>query len=145
MSNVREILDLLDRGWLPYEGPVDEAVYERLRCRVPERATWFQNDSGWMCLGCKRRCVTADSSGFQLLLATRGRVDLVFAALPLVTADELVRCKALLRPEEAMWCLGGISRRKFDYLCDTGILVRHQDLPVRVTAESVRREMHRTD
>lgn len=145
-KTVREILALLDKGWLPYEGPVDDAVYDRMRCRNPKAATWFQHDgTSWMCLGCTRRCTTNDPSGFQLMLATRMPVQMVFAELPLVTAEEILRCKVLLRPDEAMFCLGGISRRKFDYMCDSGVLERHPDKPVRVTAESVRREMYKIE
>ncbi|MBU1002774.1 MAG: DNA-binding protein [Proteobacteria bacterium] len=142
---VREILAMLDRGFLPYDGEVEESVYVRLRCPSPARAAWFQHEGKtWLCLGCKRRCVTADSAGFQLLLATRYPVRLAFADLPLVTAEELLRCKTLLRPDEAMFCLGGISRRKFDYMVDSGILERHPALPVRVTAESVKMEMRKS-
>lgn len=139
---VRDILTLLGEGWVPYEGAVDQAAYDRLGCPDARRATWFQREATWWCLGCKRRCLTADPAGFQLSLVTRPRVRILFADLPMVTADELLRIKRWLRVPEAAFCLN-VSEREVRYMVDAAKLDRHPDAPLRVSVESVRREMER--
>lgn len=140
---IHDVLALLDRGYVPYTGEVGGQVYCRLRCPRPERGTWFTSRGRFVCLGCARRCAQSDGVGFQVQLpGVRRGFQVAFAHLPQVTAEELLAAKTLLRVDEAAFVLG-VSPQQVYSLIDAGKLDRHLDLPVRVTAESVREEMGR--
>ncbi len=64
--------------------------------------------------------------------------------LPSISASEIVAKKSLLTIREAAYCLACSERHVRD-LVDTGTLVRHRALPLRVTSDSVREEMQRLD
>jgi len=140
---IEDLLVLLDQGYAPYTGNVDGRVYARHSCPRPEKAAWFTRAGRYICLGCARRCPQADAIGFQLSLpGVRRGFQVAFAMLPSVTAQDLVRSKALLRVDEAAYVLN-VSRSQVYQMIAEGKLDRHEDEPVRVTAESVREEMGR--
>ena len=96
-----------------------------------------------VCLGCESRCALINPPGFQFMLTMSvpaGRV--AFAHLKMIHPRELVRAKELLRPDEAAYCLA-VSERHVRDMVDEGRLVRHPELPLRITAESVAAEMGR--
>lgn len=149
MSLIRDIVDLLDRGFVPYGGTVPETVYQERHCRTPKRAEWFvrpwsetHRHSRYMCLGCRRRCTVVDPAGWQLLLpVTPTRPStVVFAPATPLTADELLRIKKVLRADEAAWVLN-ISRNVVYEMIQDGRLDALGDTPVRVTRESVLRRL----
>lgn len=116
----------------------------RARRREPN---WFSKlERGHMyvvCLGCESRCALINPPGFQFMLTMAvpaGRV--AFAHLKMIHPRELVRAKELLRPDEAAYCLA-VSERHVRDMVDEGRLVRHPELPLRITAESVAAEMGR--
>lgn len=143
MSQVKDLLELLAKGYAPYSGEVSGRVYDELRCHRPGAASWFVKGTRAICMGCRRSCIRVGGAGFQLMLPGTGkRFTVAVAALPAIPASELVRLKEWLRVDEAAFCLGVSERRVYDMAAE-GILVRHQDPPVRVSSESVRVEMAR--
>lgn len=138
---IEDLLALLSRGYAPYRGEVEGCVYTRLRCPRSEKAAWFTRGQKFVCVGCARRCSQMHSEGFQLILpGVRRGFQVAFAMLPVISAAELVRAKALLRVEEAAFALG-VSRSQVYQMIAEGKLHRHKDEPVRVTSESVLVEM----
>jgi len=138
-----DLLRLLSRGWVPYYGRVEGRVYEQLGCAKSRQARWMVRDGMYVCLGCGKRCSLANPAGFELLLPVTKRTrNFVYAALPAVSAHDLLTKKMLLTVPEVSFILS-ISDRKVYELVDEGRLERHPDLPIRVTAESVRREAAR--
>jgi hypothetical protein len=144
MAKVKELMELLRNGFRPYEGAVDGQVYESLRCPNPNKAAWFvrDRDATYFCLGCARHCLKVAPVGFQVSMLVPRHVTRYFTELPQVSAAELLRAKRFLRVDEAAFCLG-VSERQVRHMIDNGVLVRHQDPPVRVTVESVQEEMER--
>lgn len=140
-NTLKEFASLYAKGFRPYQGEINRDVYERLRCRNPERAYWVEQWPILHCFGCRQRCTPRTPEGFQVVLPTvdvgqRTRFD--------ITPAQMVESKTLLRADEAAYCLN-VSRSQVYALAAEGRLVRHVDLPLRVTAESVRGEMERVD
>jgi hypothetical protein len=143
MSQVKDLLELLAKGYAPYSGEVSGQVYDELRCLRPGGASWFAKGTRFLCLGCRRRCIRVGGYGFQLVLPGTGkRFTVAMAALPGIPASELVRLKEWLRVDEAAYCLGVSERRVYE-LIQEGVLDRHPDAPVRASAASVRAEMYK--
>ncbi|EGJ51857.1 helix-turn-helix domain-containing protein [Desulfocurvibacter africanus] len=133
------LLKVLGAGYQPYQGHIEPDAYTRLTCQNPERSRWFARELQFICLGCSRACAVVNPSGFQLVLpvSARKRAKSCFANLPLVSADQLLRTKLLLRVDEAAFVLN-ISEREIRNYVDEGKLTAHPDAPLRVTADSVR-------
>jgi predicted DNA-binding transcriptional regulator AlpA len=136
VSLVDDVLKVLADGYAPYRGAIEGAVFEELRCPDFRRARWFTREGRHLCLGCGRRCAWA-GAGFQAVLPIRGRTEIAFAALPMVTDGELLRHKLFLRLDEAARILR-LSHRQVYRLLDDGQLDRLPDSPVRITSESIR-------
>lgn len=137
----RTLKKMFDDGFRQYAGEIDSQVYEQLGCKDSTRAYWICRWPLLHCLGCNRRCTPKAPTGFQVPLVTVSpSTNKDFSLSP----DELVAAKALLRIDEAAYCLN-VSERTVRRLVDEGVLVRHVRQPVRVTAESVREEMQRVD
>ncbi len=145
MAKIDDILKVLGRGYQVYQGPVESAVYRALSCAKPKRARWFVRDGRYVCLGCGRGCCWTNG-GFQpVLLSQRARPGRVMLAeLKIVTPEQLLAAKSLLRVDEVAYCLN-VSPREVGKLIDEGRLVKHVARPIRVTAESVRGEMRRIE
>lgn len=138
-----DMLRLLSRGWAPYRGHVEGRVYQDLGCGRSKRARWMQRDGKYICLGCGKRCALADPAGFELLLPVTIRTrNFAYAALPAVSAQDLLEKKLLVTVPEVEFILN-VSRRTVFSLLEEGRLDRHPDPPTRITTESVRREATR--
>jgi len=138
-----DLLQLLSRGWAPYQGRVEGRVYERLGCARPKRARWLVCDGKYVCLGCSRRCSLLEPAGFELMLPVTIRTkSFAYASLPAVSAEELLKKKVLLTLRDVEFILS-VSSRTVYTLIEEGRLERHPDPPTRITAESVRREVAR--
>lgn len=142
MRLIDDVLKLVHSGWRAFRGEVRAEAYGRLDCRRPRVASWFVRGRHFLCLGCSRRCALYDPAGFQLPLPTvfPPEAESRFTLHP----SELVRVKAWLRVKEAAWCLN-VSPRQVYKLAAEGVLDRHPESPVRLSAESVRREMERVE
>ncbi|HML61319.1 MAG TPA: hypothetical protein PKD41_10520 [Solidesulfovibrio sp.] len=145
MSVVDDVLALLAKGYLPYTGHVEGSAYAALSC-TKRNPRWFYQDRKFVCLGCTRRCSLVDPVGFELVLpVTMRSKKLVYAALPAVSARELVTKKVLLTIPEVEFVLS-VGRTRVWEMIQEGRLDKHPDSPpARVTAESVRRELARTE
>jgi hypothetical protein len=140
-KTLKEFAALYAKGFRPYQGEILRDVYERLRCRNPERAYWVEQWPILHCFGCGQRCTPKTPEGFQVVLPT---VDAGQRTKFDITPAQMVAAKAFLRAEEAAYCLN-VSPRQVYSLAYEGKLVRHVDKPFRVTAESVIGEMKRID
>ncbi|KHK02796.1 hypothetical protein [Desulfovibrio sp. TomC] len=144
MSIIDDVLTLLGKGFLPYQGHVDGSVYEPLGCGK-RKPRWFWKERKYVCLGCAKRCSLVDPAGFELMLpVTYQTKKLAFASLPAVSARELVTKKVLLTIPEVEFVLS-VGRSKVWEMIQEGRLDKHPDSPpARVTAESVCRELTTT-
>ncbi len=140
---IDDALALQQRGFVRYTGEVDQAVYDRLACKQNKKAVWFVKGDVHQCIGCTKRCLLTNPAGFRALLVPMraARHKAAFAALPQISAKDLLFSKLVLRVDEAAYCLN-VSEREVYNLIDEGVLERPSDRnPVRVTAASVRREL----
>ncbi|QAZ66753.1 helix-turn-helix domain-containing protein [Solidesulfovibrio carbinolicus] len=146
MSIIDDVLKLLDKGYLPYQGQIEGHVYEPLGCGPKRKPRWFWKERKYVCLGCVKRCCLVDPVGFELMLpVTYQTKKLAFASLPAVSARELVTKKAWLTIAEVAFVLS-IGRSKVWEMIQEGRLEKHPDSPpARVLTESVRKELERTD
>lgn len=144
MSIIDDVLKLLDKGFLPYQGHVEGHVYESLGCGSTRKPRWFWKDRKYVCLGCTKRCSLVHPVGFELMLPVSYQTKkLAFARLPAVSAWDLVKKKALLTIPEVAFVLS-IGRSKVWKLIQDGRLEKHPDSPpARVTTESVKRELNK--
>jgi len=149
MSTIRDMLDLLERGFRHYSGHVPEEYYTVRRCRTPQKAEWFSRpwseehkQTRYVCLGCSRRCWAIDPVGWQMLLpvgdSRPGAV--VFAPMMPLTADDLLRMRRVLRVDEACFVLN-IGRTTFYEWTQDGRLDVVPGTPIRVTVQSVCRNL----
>ena len=119
-GTVDAVLRVLERGYRPYRGHIEGYVFESLGCRKVAEMRRKQREE-------------EESKNFQRMLPVKRRfAQVAFAELPTVTVEELLKNKALLRVDEAAWCLS-VSRREVYSLIDEGRLERHPAGPVRVT------------
>lgn len=142
MSIIDDVLTLLSKGYLPYQGNVEGHVYESLGCGPRRKPRWFWKDRKYVCLGCTKRCSLVDPVGFELMLpVTYQTKKLAFASLPAVSAWDLVTKKALLTIPEVAFVLS-IGKSKVWEMIQEGRLEKHPDSPpARVTADSVSKEL----
>jgi hypothetical protein len=140
-KQLKEFADLYAKGFRPYTGEVSAIVYERLGCAKPQAAYWICSWPILHCFGCSKRCTPKRPEGFQVVLPCKDNgYNMKFD----ITPTQMVRSKTLLRADEAAYCLN-VSRSQVYALAAEGKLVKHLDLPFRVTAESVFEEMERVD
>lgn len=138
---IKDIVLLTREGWRPYGAQPAEFVYDRLRCSQRGRAYWFVRGDVFCCVGCASRCSLARPDGFSLPLPINyPQPDEPFTLTP----QEMVTRKALLRVDEAAYCLN-VSDRKVRKWAEEGRLVALKDAPVRISAESVAAMMHDFD
>lgn len=146
---VTNTLALLNEGYAPYDGQIEEAVYDRQKCKRRKQASWFVRITPenvlFVCLGCGRGCSLKNPEGFQAVLPLDGgrKVSVVAGVLPVISDDDLLDKKTLLNREEAMAILR-VKERKFYDLVDTGQIAALEGLPIRVTTESVKHYLERT-
>lgn len=143
-SLINDVLAVLSNGYRPYRGEVQGEVYERLRCNKPDRATWFEQERKFLCLGCKRRCALVNPSGMQLTVPVDtkpsfGRV--LVAELPSLTVGELLATGRPLRPDEAAYVLNVSEREIYDLEVEGRLQRAGRGRPLRVTSDSVAEEL----
>lgn len=135
---INDIVLLTREGWRPYGAQPAGVVYERLRCEHvlkgrTGRPYWFVRGDVFCCVGCAVRCSLVRPVGFSLPLPIKyPQPDAPYALTP----QEMVTRKALLRVDEAAYCLN-VSDRKVRNWVDEGRLVALKINPVRIKAESV--------
>lgn len=149
MSVVKDILTLLDKGYMYYSGYVPENFYRDRRCQNPKKAEWFSRPlskehkhSRYICIGCRKRCSVADPAGWQVLLPVNPKRTSAVAFAPAwpLSVEELLNAKSVLRTDEAAWALNLSQNVIYDMIQD-GRLDAVEGFPVRVTVESVRRRL----
>tara|TARA_B100000683_G_C12470866_1_gene547735 strand:+ start:90 stop:521 length:432 start_codon:yes stop_codon:yes gene_type:complete len=138
--NFKEFADLYGKGFRPYKGEVVSAVYEKLDCPHPEKAYWICRWPLLYCFGCKRRC-TPSPKGFQIMLPDE---EVKQHDKFNISPSKMLASKNLLRADEAAYCLN-VSPSQVYRLAAEGKLIRHLDLPFRVTSDSVINELKRID
>ena len=140
-KHFKDFADLYGKGFRPYVGEIMPDAYDCLHCPDRRKAYWIARWPILHCFGCSRRCTPRTPEGFQLVLPERGtRTNVQYDISP----EEMLRSKALLRVDEAAYCLN-LSHRHVYTLAADGRLTKHKDKPFRVTAESVIEEMKRVD
>ncbi len=151
MSKIKteELIKLLDAGYRQYKGQVPPSFYMERRCFDPKKAEWFgraishkNKTASFICLGCSKRCCAVDPEGWQLLLEvspdTPGAV--MVAVAERLSVDELLRIKKALQIKEAAFALN-VSRNTVQKMIDEGLLDTVPGTPIRVTVESVKRNL----
>lgn len=146
---VTNTLALLNEGYVPYEGQIEEAVYARQKCKRKKQASWFVRVTPenvlFVCLGCGRGCSLKNPEGFQAVLPLDGsrKVSVVAGVLPMISDDELLAKKTLLRLDEVCAVLR-VSDATARRMIDKGEIVATEALPIRIHTDSVKRYMERT-
>lgn len=148
MAKTQDILDLLDKGFVPYPCMIPGSFYSNRRCLRKEKAEWFMRPglepaeaTRAVCLGCKRRCAVVNPRGWPELREkpNPARPGVVaFSLVERISVDELLRMKRVLRVDEAAWVLN-VSRQTVHRWVEEGVLEQVPGAPVRVTCHSVER------
>jgi len=136
---IHEVLNLISQGWRPYNEIPDSVVYERLGCprstaKRGDAPFWFVRCDLFLCIACPKHCTLARPEGFILPLPLQYAVKADAPSRP--TPGELVQRKALLRVDEAAYCVNISERAVYDWIAE-GKLRRAKEHPVRVSAEDV--------
>jgi excisionase family DNA binding protein len=149
MSKTQDLIILLENNFLPYPGHVPRNFYLGRQCRRPSRAEWYCREGRggafkmhFLCLGCRRKCVEVDPDWpiFAKLRTPPHRETVFFALVDKMSVDELLRLKRVLRVEEAAWALN-VSHQKVRNWVEEGVLEHVPGNPIRVTSDSVRRNL----
>lgn len=146
-SKIRSIIELIGSGWRAYNAEPEITVYTRLNClyapeapkdggkkRKSNQPFWFSRGDSFLCIGCNRVCTLFRPAGFikPLPINYKERPGTPHTLSP----AEMVRCKSLLRVDEAAYCLNISERSIYDWLAE-GKLRRTEDSPIRIPAEDV--------
>jgi hypothetical protein len=145
---VDKMLKLLNEGFAPYEGAIDQDVYDRQGCRKERQARWFYRltpqSSFFVCIGCSKSCALKNPEGFQAALPveTRHGTGVVAGVLPVLSDEELLDKKSLLTLPEVQSILR-VKERSVRRLIDDGALEAHEGLPIRVYSSSIKTYLER--
>lgn len=146
MSNqIDAIMMFVERGWHPYTGQVDVAVYQQLGCPAPLFAKWFYEGSEAreaQCVGCERQCRVDCTEGFKP--APKCFQALYKGYYYTLTPLEMVKRHPLLRVEQAAYCLNVSERNIYDLIA-CGKLVATKERPRRIKAADVAAMMNDFD
>ncbi len=146
MPKVGDIFDVINKGFAPYPGEVDEKAYVQLKCKTPVKARWYVKRWGkrtiLLCIGCHKNCTPGTMKGFQPVLPFQcdGRFKVPFAILPMLSAEEMLKKLKVLRVAQAAYCLN-VSEGTVLNMIDEGRLVCLERTPVRITSESIQKEL----
>jgi excisionase family DNA binding protein len=130
---------LVQVGWRPFNHPPQASVYEKLKC--PHAGTkgrikpfWFVRGDIFTCVSCSKGCTLSRPAGFYIPLPIpfSERPEAPFTLAP----SEMVTRKALLRVDEAAYCLNISERQVYDWIAE-GKLRKAKEQPIRVSAEDV--------
>ena len=100
-------LRLIQDGYAPYKGEVDQSVYDEQKCRSEKNAKWFIRITPkrrvQICVGCKRECILVNSPGFQAVLPVEAKFisRIVVGTLPILSDEELLATKKTITIPEA--------------------------------------------
>ena len=139
---VREIAELVVKGWRPYRGEVQPQVYEKLKCTHGQltaredrtRPYWFSRGDIFLCIGCHRKCSLSRPVGFMAPLPIEYEHD---PAHPFrLPPQEMVARRHTLLVAEAAYCLNVSRSLIYRYIRD-GRLIVLKETPVRVRASDV--------
>ena len=141
MSNaiVRSIIALVSAKWRPYNYEPQAEVYAKLKCpyansKGQKKPLWFVRGDVFTCISCPKGCTLSRPEGFLLPLPIqyKEKPDAPYQLTP----AEMVSRKALLRVDEAAYCLNISERQIYDWIAE-GKLRKTKSQPVRVAAEDV--------
>jgi excisionase family DNA binding protein len=141
MSNalIRSIIALVSAKWRPYNYEPQAGVYEKLKCpyahtKGQKKPVWFVREDVFTCITCPKGCTLSRPEGFLVPLPIRyaEKQDAPFQLTP----AEMVSRKALLRVDEAAYCLNISERQIYDWIAE-GRLRKAKGNPIRVAAEDV--------
>lgn len=150
-TKIKDIIELTKSGWRAYNEDPHSAIYSKLNCpyapakdeegrkkRKTHAPFWFVRADSFLCVGCSRRCTLFRPEGFiqPLPINYEERTDEPYTLTP----REMVERKALLRIDEAAYCLNISDRTVRDWI-DMGKLRRTEDYPIRVPSEDVAARM----
>lgn len=148
MGKIKDILELLEKGYVPYSCEPPDRFYQKRGCRRKDKAEWFMRPRPkpgeavrCACLGCRKRCVVVNPRSWSIVLDEAGPSRpgmVIYSQVERITVDELLRIKRVLRVEEAAWALS-VSRQKIYHWLDEGLLEQVPGSPLRVTSASVDR------
>lgn len=138
---VNDMMLLLSSGWRPYSLKPDVTVYERVGCPFinikRKDPVWFVREDVFLCVSCNKSCTLTRPEGFIVPLPMAVQNMDKKDPLPFkLTPGEMVSHKALLRVDEAAYCLNISARQVYSWIAE-GKLRRVKDAPVRVSAEDV--------
>lgn len=138
---ISDILLLINGGWRPYSLKPEKSVYERIGCALVgvkrKEPVWFVREDIFLCISCSKGCTLNRPEGFVLPLPMPAPKTERKEAFPFqLTPGEMVRHKALLRVDEAAYCLNISERQVYDWIAE-GKLRSVKDKPIRVSAEDV--------
>lgn len=139
---VSDLMLLFNGGWRPYTLKPDPKVYERVECPLRgvkrKEPVWFVRGDIFLCISCNKGCTLTRPEGFVLPLPLPAqRKDSKNPPYHFqLTPGEMVSHKALLRVDEAAYCLNISWRQVYDWIAE-GKLRRVKDQPIRVSAEDV--------
>jgi excisionase family DNA binding protein len=140
---VRSIIELVKAQWRPYNYEPEPGVYVRLKCpyvdaegkkKGRKRPFWFVRGDTFICVACFKGCSLIRPEGFIAALPVQYAAKRT-APFQLSPAEMVAR-KALLRVDEAAYCLNISERQVYDWIAE-GKLRRAKEQPVRVSAEDV--------
>jgi excisionase family DNA binding protein len=136
---IRSLITLVQSGWRPYNHAPRASVYEKLKCPHADtkgrtKPFWFVRGDIFTCVSCAKGCTLSRPNGFYIPLPIQypEKPEAPFALTP----PEMVTHKALLRVDEAAYCLNISERQVYDWIAE-GKLRRAKEQPVRVSAEDV--------
>ena len=152
-TKIRSIIELINNGWRAYSEVPQSAVYDKLGCPyAPEKDAegkkkkkakapfWFYRADSFLCIGCDKQCALFRPKGFIQPLPINYEERSSGEPYTL-TPQEMVQRKALLRVDEAAYCLNVSERTVRDWI-DMSKLRRTADNPVRIPAEDVAAQMN---
>lgn len=143
MNEVKDIIMLINNGWLPYNNQPENFVYERMKCKIylKKRPGWFYKGEKFLCLGCPNKCSLFRPTGFQAPIPIKyDNKTIEFTS----SANELVNKKASLTVPEACYCLN-VSRSQVYKMINCGELTALREKPVRGKSEDVKKLMQDFD
>jgi excisionase family DNA binding protein len=136
---IKNLISLVQGGWRPYNHAPRASVYEKLQCphadtRGRTKPFWFVRGDIFVCVSCSKGCTLTRPDGFYLPLPIK------YIEKPetpyLLSPAEMVTHKALLRVDEAAYCLNVSERQIYDWITE-GKLRKVKEQPIRIAAEDV--------
>ncbi|MDR1398132.1 MAG: helix-turn-helix domain-containing protein [Desulfarculales bacterium] len=134
---IKRILAFVNHGWKPYNREPSKKVYDKIDCpnlgaKGTKKPLWFVREDMLACVTCNRPCVLSQPKDFYLPLPLKFQQNKSYHLNP----KELITHKALLRIDEAAYCLNVSDRLIYDWIAE-GKLRKTKIIPVRIPSEDV--------